>query len=178
MYMGPSTDEPPTPSPPMKRKATRAYQFQAKAQPRPEIKYRTAITRRLSRRPKRSPGKPASIAPRTVPKSALNTVTPSRNGVRLVGLGQRTGSAGDDCRVEAKQKTAQSGHDRALQQGSIQLHAGLQPFQKYGPVNFSSARKPPTSYHRANFNSLDCNTRDRENMEDGRRNGSLEPRRR
>ncbi len=83
MYMGPSTEEPPTPNPPMKRKATKADQFHAMAQPRPETRYRTAITRRLSRRPKRSPGKPASIAPRTVPKSALNTVTPKRKGVRL-----------------------------------------------------------------------------------------------
>ena len=67
----------------MKRNTTRACQFQAKAQPSPEMRYKTAITRRLSRRPKRSPGIPASIAPRTVPQSALNTVTPNRKGVRL-----------------------------------------------------------------------------------------------
>ena len=51
IYMGPSTEEPPIPKPPMKRKKTRAYQFQAKAQPREEIRYRMAMMRRLSRRP-------------------------------------------------------------------------------------------------------------------------------
>ena len=38
MYIGPSTEEPPTPNPPMKRNTTSACQFQATAQPRPEIR--------------------------------------------------------------------------------------------------------------------------------------------
>ena len=37
IYMGPSTDEPPIPSPPMKRKQTSEYQSQANAQPSAEI---------------------------------------------------------------------------------------------------------------------------------------------
>ncbi len=37
MYTGPSTDEPPIPSPPMKRKTSSEGQFQAKAQPSAEI---------------------------------------------------------------------------------------------------------------------------------------------
>src|SRR6266481_5439279 len=118
MYIGPSTEEPPTPNPPMKRKTTRAYQSQARAQPKPEIRYRTAITRRLSRRPKRSPGKPASIAPKTEPKSA------------------------------------QSGDHRTLHQGCVQLHADSSSSGMW-PGKLLRQRKPPTSYHRANFNSLD-----------------------
>src|SRR5579884_2337353 len=82
MYIGPSTDEPPIPRPPMNRKSTSADQPQAKAQPKAEIKYNTAITRRLSRRPYRSPGIPASIAPKTVPQSALATVIPKEAGER------------------------------------------------------------------------------------------------
>src|SRR5438445_2063521 len=80
MYIGPSTDDPPIPSPPTKRNRTREYQFQARAQPTDEITYNTAMTRKLSRRPYRSPGNPASIAPKIVPHSALATVTPSRPG--------------------------------------------------------------------------------------------------
>src|SRR5208337_2669040 len=80
MYIGPSTEEPPMPRPPMKRATTSAGQFHAKAQPRAEIRYSTAISRKLSRRPYRSPGMPASMAPNTVPKSALKTVNPSDQG--------------------------------------------------------------------------------------------------
>src|SRR5439155_14803985 len=39
--------------------------------------------RSVSRGPKRSLGSPASIAPKIVPSSALETVTPSNPGVRL-----------------------------------------------------------------------------------------------
>ena len=49
--MGPSTDDPPIASPPMKRKQTSEYQSQATAQPSAEITYSTARMRRLSRRP-------------------------------------------------------------------------------------------------------------------------------
>ena len=37
IYTGPSTDEPPIPSPPMKRKISSDGQFHAKAQPRAEM---------------------------------------------------------------------------------------------------------------------------------------------
>ncbi len=37
MYTGPSTDDPPMPSPPMNRAASNTYQFQANAQPSAEI---------------------------------------------------------------------------------------------------------------------------------------------
>src|SRR5436853_795995 len=80
MYIGPRTEDPPIPNPPIRRNRTSEYQFHATAQPTAEITYNTAITRRLSRRPYRSPGNPASIAPKIVPHSALATVTPSRPG--------------------------------------------------------------------------------------------------
>src|SRR3989442_790640 len=76
MYIGPSTDDPPIARPATKREATSDVQFQARAQPRAETRYRMAITRRLSRRPYRSPGIPASIAPTMVPQSAIETVSP------------------------------------------------------------------------------------------------------
>ncbi len=38
MYMGPSTEEPPMPSPPTKRKKTSEFQSQAKAQPMAETR--------------------------------------------------------------------------------------------------------------------------------------------
>ena len=66
----------------MKRKKTSADQLQAKAQPSAETRYRIASTRRLSRRPYFSPGIPANIEPKMVPRIALKTVTPSRYGVR------------------------------------------------------------------------------------------------
>ena len=40
-----------------------------------------------------------------------------------VGLGECAGGAGDDGGVESEKKAAQSGHDRALQQRCVQLHA-------------------------------------------------------
>src|SRR5712664_3575700 len=82
MYIGPSTDEPPMPRPPMKRKRTSVLQFQAKAQPRAETRYSTAMARRLSRRPNLSPGIPASMDPRIVPQSAAETVIPRAAGDR------------------------------------------------------------------------------------------------
>src|ERR1700728_1949962 len=77
MYIGPNTDDPPTPRPPMNRKTNSAFQLHAIPQPSAEIRYRIAITRRLSRRPFRSPGIAASDAPRIVPTSAIATVNPS-----------------------------------------------------------------------------------------------------
>src|SRR2546428_10174898 len=78
--MGPKTDEPPIPSPPRKRNPTREGQLQAAAQPNPEIKYKIAMSRRLSRRPIHSPGNPASNDPITVPQRALATVIPNNFG--------------------------------------------------------------------------------------------------
>src|SRR2546422_6841621 len=80
MYIGPRTEDPPIPSPPMKRNATSEGQFHAAAQPRAETKYKMAMSRRLSRRPSLSPGNPASIDPMTVPQRALATVMPNIPG--------------------------------------------------------------------------------------------------
>src|SRR6266567_483242 len=83
MYMGPRTEDPPMASPPIKRKATSAYQCHAKAHPRAETRYRTARMRRLSRRPYRSPGIPAENEPATVPHNAMATVIPKDAGESL-----------------------------------------------------------------------------------------------
>ena len=82
MYIGPRTDEPPMPSPPMKRNNKTALQFQANAQPAADTTYKIAIQRKLARRPRRSPGMPASMEPITVPIRAAATVNPFQNGVR------------------------------------------------------------------------------------------------
>ena len=50
--------------------------------PRAETKNRTASPLKLSRRPNRSPGMLASIAPMIVPHRAMATVKPSEAGVR------------------------------------------------------------------------------------------------
>src|SRR5580704_8888666 len=78
MYIGASTDEPPIPNPPMIRKAISDPQFHDNAQPSADKKKNTAIIRRLSRRPHRSPGYPAVTAPTTVPHKALETVIPNK----------------------------------------------------------------------------------------------------
>src|SRR5437667_10835943 len=80
IYIGPNTDEPPIPSPPRKRNPTRDGQLQAAAQPNPEIKYKSPMTRRLSRRPIQSPGDPARGDPITVPQTTLATVIPNNFG--------------------------------------------------------------------------------------------------
>src|SRR5271168_1468147 len=82
MYIGPSTDDPPIPSPPIKRDTSSAGQFHANAQPTDDTKYNTAINRKLSRRPYFSPGRPPVIAPITVPASAEETVTPRDHSER------------------------------------------------------------------------------------------------
>src|ERR1035437_7483883 len=81
MYIGPSTEEAPMPSPPMNRAPTKEYQSNANAQPRAEIRYSTAVMRKLPRRPYRSPGIPPNMAPRMVPQSAADTVNPSSAGL-------------------------------------------------------------------------------------------------
>ena len=82
MYIGPSTEEPPMPRPPMKRKATSEYQSHEKAQPMAEMKYSTPMSCRAPRRPLRSPRIPANNAPTMVPHSALATVKPSARSER------------------------------------------------------------------------------------------------
>src|SRR5881275_2681415 len=82
IYIGPSTDDPPIPSPAKNRNSTSADQFHARAQPSAETRYRTASPRRLSRRPYLSPKRPAVAAPMIVPQSALETVKPSAPGER------------------------------------------------------------------------------------------------
>src|SRR5271168_1375525 len=71
------------PSPPMKRKTISAGQFQAKAHPRAETVYKTAMMRSASRPPIRWPSTPALMAPTTVPASPMKTVRPSVKEVRL-----------------------------------------------------------------------------------------------
>ncbi len=51
MYIGETTDAPPTPMPPMKRKKRSDAQSQATPQPTAETKYSTAIQTRTARRP-------------------------------------------------------------------------------------------------------------------------------
>src|SRR3954471_23548487 len=82
IYMGPSTDDPPMPSPAKNRNTTRDDQLHARAQPSDDTRYRTARPRRLSRRPYLSPKNPAVAAPMIVPHSALETVKPSAPGER------------------------------------------------------------------------------------------------
>ena len=71
-----------------------------------------AMTRRLSRRPMRSPGMPASMAPRIVPARALATVSrdlPAHSARCASGVG----GARDNRCIEAEQQAAQGGHDGA-----------------------------------------------------------------
>src|SRR5471030_38847 len=81
MYMGPSTEEAPIPSPPMNRASTNEFQSNANAQPSAEMTYSTAVIRRLARRPYLSPGTPPNMDPRMVPYRAAATVSPSDQSV-------------------------------------------------------------------------------------------------
>src|ERR1044072_9083850 len=81
MYIGPSTDDAPIPSPPMNRASRNEYQSKANAQPTADNRYSTAVICNAFRLPSRSPGMPPNIAPRIVPHSAEDTVTPSMYGV-------------------------------------------------------------------------------------------------
>ena len=76
MYIGPTTDEAPTASPPIKRKNTSVHQFKTTAQPTAERKYKYATTFSDSSLPYFSAGLPQTSAPTIVPKSATAIVKP------------------------------------------------------------------------------------------------------
>ena len=78
IYIGQTTDAPPTATPPSQRKKSRAYQFHASAHPRAEMTNSTASSASTGRRPHQSAGRPTSNAPTMVPNSALDTVKPRR----------------------------------------------------------------------------------------------------
>jgi hypothetical protein len=81
MYIGDTTEDPPTANPPKNLKNTNDHQFQANAHPTAEIKYNTAINIKVSRLPKMSAGLPTAIDPIIVPISALATVNPNKKSV-------------------------------------------------------------------------------------------------
>jgi hypothetical protein len=76
MYMGDTTEAPPTPMPPTKRKSSMDHQSHARAVPTADTKYSAAIANNTRRRPKASVGRPTTIEPRMVPTRALATVKP------------------------------------------------------------------------------------------------------
>ena len=78
IYIGQTTDAPPTATPPSQRKNSSAYQFHASAQPSAEMTNSTASIASTGRRPHQSAGRPTSNEPTIVPISALETVKPSR----------------------------------------------------------------------------------------------------
>ena len=78
IYMGQTTEAPPTATPPSQRKKSNAYQFQASAQPNAAMTNSTANNASTGRRPHQSAGRPTSREPNMVPSSALDTVKPRR----------------------------------------------------------------------------------------------------
>src|SRR5664279_3316850 len=78
IYIGQTTDAPPTATPPSQRKNSSAYQFQASAQPTAETTNSTASIASTGRRPHQSAGRPTNKEPTMVPSSALDTVKPSQ----------------------------------------------------------------------------------------------------
>src|SRR5690242_2636535 len=78
IYIGQTTDAPPTATPPSQRKNSNAYQFQASAQPSDATTNTTASIASTGRRPHQSAGLPTNKQPNIVPNSALETVKPSR----------------------------------------------------------------------------------------------------
>src|ERR1017187_1409334 len=78
IYIGQTTDAPPTATPPSQRKKSSAYQFHARAQPSAAITNSTASIASTGRRPHQSAGRPTRARPTTVPSSALDTVNPRR----------------------------------------------------------------------------------------------------
>ncbi len=78
IYIGHTTEAPPTATPPSQRKKSSAYQLQASPQPTAEMTKSTASSASTGRRPHQSAGRPTSNAPTMVPNSALETVKPSR----------------------------------------------------------------------------------------------------
>ena len=83
MYMGQTTEAPPTATPPRNRKNRSACQFHDAAHPTEEARKNTARRARTRCRPHQSAGRPAVKAPTMVPIRALETVTrrllPSEN---------------------------------------------------------------------------------------------------
>src|ERR1035441_2578509 len=79
IYIGQTTDAPPTATPPSQRKKSSAYQFHASAQPSAAITNTTASIASTGRRPHQSAGRPTNSEPNMVPNSALDTVKPSQN---------------------------------------------------------------------------------------------------
>ena len=76
IYIGQTTDAPPTATPPSQRKNSSAYQFHASAHPSAEMTNNTASAANTGRRPHQSAGRPTSSDPTIVPSSALDTVRP------------------------------------------------------------------------------------------------------
>lgn len=83
MYIGAVTEEQPTPSPPRNRNTRKVNQLVASADPTAEIRNRNAIQHNVFFRPSRSVGIPPSMAPTTVPISAIETVRPCSKAVRF-----------------------------------------------------------------------------------------------
>src|SRR5512147_1424411 len=83
IYIGDTTDAPPTAKPPMNRKNMKENQSQASAQPIAETKNSTASAKRIPRLPKMSAGRPTTMEPMIVPISALETVKPRLASLRL-----------------------------------------------------------------------------------------------
>lgn len=77
IYMGETTDAPPTPSPPINRKNKKLYQSHARPDPSAEIRYKIASRINTERRPNLSAGLLINIAPMMVPIRALATENPS-----------------------------------------------------------------------------------------------------
>src|ERR1017187_487994 len=77
MYMGETTEAPPTATPPMKRKVAKDHQPHAREQPIAETKYRAPNVNSTARRPKASAGRPTTMEPMIVPIRAVETVKPS-----------------------------------------------------------------------------------------------------
>ena len=76
MYIGPTTLDAPTATPPIKRKKIKIHQFVANAQPRAENRYKYAMAFRLASLPNFSAGLPQKRAPAIVPKRATAIVNP------------------------------------------------------------------------------------------------------
>src|ERR1019366_4978592 len=79
IYIGQTTDAPPTATPPSQRKNSSAYQLHASAQPTDAMTNTTASIASTGRRPHQSAGLPTNRQPNMVPNSALDTVKPSQN---------------------------------------------------------------------------------------------------
>src|SRR5690606_19961394 len=83
MYIGATTDEIPTPTPPMNRKIKNIPQPVARPEPSADTRYSTATMSRLILRPYLSAGTPPYRAPMTVPMRAMETVSPCSKGLEF-----------------------------------------------------------------------------------------------